>query len=88
MVGTAVNRQQLVGMAVETNSGIGARADGVNNLLSRAVMTGITGADPVGRNIVLGAFDFSPVRHNMAVAAEDARRLIGKVVEEVQFYGM
>ena len=80
MVDIAVRGQILVRMAVQTMGRVGAQGDGINDLLSRAVMTGGTGTDPVGGDIVLDAFDFSPVRHNMTVAAEQARRIIGEVI--------
>jgi len=79
MVDTAVNRQQLVGVAIQTDGGIGTQSDGIDNFLSRAVMTGGTGTSPVGGNIVRNPFDFRPVRHGMTAAAEDPRRVIGKV---------
>ena len=80
MVDTAVYSQFLVRMASQTIGRVGAICDGVHDLLSRTVMTGGTGTGSVGGNIVLNAFDFSPVRHNMTVVAELARRIIGEII--------
>ena len=67
-------------MAIQAVGGIGAQSDGVNDLLSRAVMTGGAGTGPVGGNVMLDALYLNPVRHHMAVAAESPRRIIGEVV--------
>ena len=80
MVDTAVRCQFLVRMAVQAVGRVGLQGDGVNDFLSRTVMTSGAGTGAVGVNIVLGTFDFSPVRHNMTVAAELARRIVGEVV--------
>ena len=78
MVDTTVGRG-LVRMTIQAMSRVGAQGYGINDLLSRAVMAGSAGTGPVGGNIMLGAFDFRPVRHNMTFAAKSARRIIGKV---------
>jgi len=75
MVEIAVSRQ-LGRMAIQTVGGIGSSRDGVDDLLSRAVMTGGAGTGPVGGNIMLGAFDLSPVRHHMTAAAGCAVRKV------------
>ena len=67
-------------MAIQTVGGVGAQSDGVNDFLSRAVMTGGAGTGPVGGDVMLDALDLSPVRHHMAVATERPRRVIREVV--------
>jgi len=80
MVDTAVHGQFLVRMASQTIGRVGAVYDGVHDLLSRTVMTSDTGTGSVGGNIVLDTFDFSPVRHNMTVATELPRGIVGEVI--------
>ena len=79
MVDIAVHGQILVYMAIQTIGRVGTQGYGVNDFLSWAVMAGSAGTGPVSGNIMLGAFDFRPVRHNMTFAAKSARRIIGKV---------
>jgi len=68
MVDTAVGRRPGR-VTIQTVGRIGSRSDGVDDLLSRAVMTGGAGSGPVGGNIMFGAFDLSPGRHHMTAAA-------------------
>ena len=68
--------RRLGRVTIQAVGGVGARCDGVDDLLSRAVVAGSTGAGPVGGDIVRGAFDLSPVRHHMTVAAGGAARKV------------
>lgn len=89
MVDTAVRGQILVRMAINAVDRIDAVAvrDDVYHIRSCTVMAGGAGTDPVGRNIVLDGFDFSPVCDNMAGAAELPRCIIGKVIG-ADFHGV
>ncbi len=80
MIDIAVHGQLLVRMTIQTMGWVGKQIYGVNDLLSRAVMSGDAGARPVGGDIVLDSFNFSPVGHNMTVAAELPRRIIGEII--------
>ena len=79
MVDIAVNRQLLVGMAVQTVCRIGTQSYRVFDLLPRAVMAGGAGTGTVGGNIMLGALYLRPARHHMTLGAQRAGRIIGKV---------
>ena len=68
-----VNRQVLVGVTWQTVGRIGTGCDGVDDFLTRAVMTGATGAGTVSRNIVGGAFDLGPGGCRVTVATRLTR---------------
>jgi hypothetical protein len=75
MVDTAV-RRRITRMAIQAVGRVGTQGDGVNDLLSRAVMTGFTGTGPVGGNIVFSAINLRPVRHSMTAATGRPARQI------------
>ena len=72
--------QLLVRMAIQTVGRVGFQCNGVNNLLSRAVMTGGTGTIPVGRNIMFDAHNLIPVSDNMTDTAELTGRIEGEII--------
>ena len=82
-----VSGQGLVRMAIQAMGRVGPESDGVDDLLTRAVMAGRAGPRPVGRNIVLNVVNLRPVRDDMAVAARLSRRIIGQIVR-ADFPGM
>ena len=67
MVGAAV-RRRIGRMAIQTVGRINACIYGVNHRLPRAVMAGFTGAGPVGGDVVLGAVNLTPGRHDVTAA--------------------
>ena len=80
VVDAAVDRQLLVGMAVQAMGRPGAGGYGINDLLPRTVMTGCAGTGPIGEDIVFNSFNFRPVCYNMAVRTRGARRIVGEVI--------
>jgi len=60
MVGTAVNGQILVRVAIQAVGRVSTQRDRIDDLLARAVMTGRAGTRTVGRHIVLDPFDLGP----------------------------
>ena len=68
MVDTAVSRR-IGRMAIQAVSRVGAGRDGGDDFSPGAVVTGFTGAGPVGGDVVLGAVDLAPGRHDMTNAA-------------------
>ena len=83
MVDTAM-RCRITRMAIQAVGRVTAQGDGVNHFLSRAVMTGGTGAGPVGGHVMLGAVNLAPSRHHVTNAAG---RPAGQVSGS-QFYSM
>ena len=69
MIDTAVGRQFLIRMAIQTMGGISAQGYGVDHLLPRAVVTGKTGTGTVSVDIMLDSLYFSPVSYNMTATA-------------------
>ena len=67
-------------MAVQTIGRIRTQGYCVNHLLSRTVMAGGAGTGSIGGNIMFSSIYFSPVRHNMTVGTEGARRIKRKIV--------
>ena len=67
---------RFIRVASQAVGRIGAGVDGVDNLCSGAVMAGRTGTGTVGGDIVLGAINLRPVRHDMADATRRAVRQI------------
>ena len=69
----------FVGVTRQTVGRIGTGGDGVDDFLTRAVMTGRTGSGPVGDDIVQAPFNFCPGARCMTVAAELTRRIKGEI---------
>ncbi len=72
--------QGLVRMAIQAMGRGGTQCEGVDDLLTLAVMTGGAGTGSVGRNIVLDLLNLSIGRDIMAGTAELARCIIGEVI--------
>lgn len=83
MINTAVSRC-LIRMTIQAVGRISTQGYGVDYLLPRAVVTGGTGTGTIGVDIMLGSFNFSPVSHNMAAAAD---RTVGEIAG-TDYYGM
>ena len=66
---------RLVGMTIETGDRT-ARRYNTNDSWCRAVVTGGTGAGAVGGDVMLGAINLRPVRHDMADATRRTVRQI------------
>ena len=60
VVSAAVNGQILVAVTVQAVGRVRTKSDGINNVLTRAVVTGGTRAGTVGRNIMLDSLDLGP----------------------------
>ena len=60
--------QLFVRVTIQTIGRIDTKSDAVNDFLSWAVMTGRTGADTVGGNIMYGALNSSPVGDRMTLS--------------------
>ena len=67
MIDTAVCRR-ISRMAIQAVGWIGAGRDGGDDFSPGAVVTGFTGARPVGGDVVLGAVDLAPGRHDVTAA--------------------
>ena len=57
-------------MTVQTISRVDACCDRVNDFLTGAVVTGVTGAGAVGRDVVLYTFDLSPGRDHVTFTTQ------------------
>ena len=79
MVDIAVNRQLLVGMAVQTIGRIRTKTYRIYDFLTSTVVTGGAGTGTVRGYIMFGSFNFSPARNDMTTGTERTRRIIGKV---------
>lgn len=67
MVGAAV-RRRIGRMAIQAVGWVGAQGDRIDHFLTRAVMAGFTGAGPVGGDVMLGAVNLAPGRHDVTAA--------------------
>ena len=78
ITGRNMGRMQhcLVGVTRQAVGRVGAQSEGVDHLLPRAVVTGGTGAGAVGGDVMLGAINLRPVRHDMADATRRTVRQI------------
>ena len=72
MIGRQVYCQVLVRVTRQTG-GRRAERDRIDNFLARAVVTGRTGADTVGRYVMGGAFNLKPAGSGVTVAAQLSR---------------
>ena len=78
MVARAVKRR-LGRMTIQAIGRVGACCYSGHNFYSRAVMTGGAGTGSVGGNIMLGTIYFSPVRHNVTIAAGKTTRNVSGI---------
>ena len=79
MINIQVNGQLFVGVTWQTVSRIGTGCNGVDDFLTRAVMTGRTGPGAVGGNIVHATFDLRPGGNRMTVATWLTRCIEGEI---------
>ena len=66
-------------MTRQTVGRVRASCDGVDNFLTRAVVTGGAGTGAVGRNVMFNAVDLGPVGNRVTIATQLTRGVIGEI---------
>jgi len=87
VIDITVNGQVFVRMTIQTVGRVGTKCDRIDNFLTRAVVTGITGTRTIGGDVMFDTFDLGPGRNHVTVVTGLTRSLVGEVTG-AQGHGM